>query len=68
MVGVVVERQPSFGGFVKAGDAIENRGFASAVRADQRRDLAACDIETQIADSHKATKAHGQVFNPQKGH
>jgi hypothetical protein len=39
-----VEQDLAAGGFVKAGQAVEHRGFAGAVRADQGEDRAAFDL------------------------
>ena len=50
------------GGFVYAGDAVEGRGFAGAVGADQRHDLAAVDMHAQVIDGDHAAKLHGDAF------
>ena len=42
---VAGEREPPFGRLVEAGDAVEHRGLAGAVRPDQRGDVAAPDGE-----------------------
>ncbi len=60
------QAQPSFGRFVKTGDAVEHRGFACPVRADQSGNLAFTDIEAQVVDRHKATETHGQMFDFQQ--
>jgi hypothetical protein len=52
-----------FGRFVKARNAIEHRGLAGAVRADQRGDVAASDIEAQVVDGDEAAETHGQMLN-----
>ena len=40
---VAREREPPFGRFVEAGDAVEDGGLAGAVRSDQRGNVAAPD-------------------------
>ena len=48
---------------VEAGDAVEHRGLAGAVRADQRRDLALARLEGQIIDGEETAEAHRQMLD-----
>src|SRR5438128_9097679 len=52
---------------VEAGDAVEHRGLAGAVRADQRGDVAALRREAQVVDRNKAAEPHGQALDRQDG-
>ncbi len=60
-----VDRDHAHGRLVKAGQAIEDGGLASAVRADQRGDLAAPGGEAQIVDGDKAPEAHRKMLDVQ---
>ncbi len=55
----------ALGRLVEAGDAVEHRRLAGAVRADQRGDLAATRLEGKIADGDKAAELHRQMVDPQ---
>src|SRR5207248_9529539 len=44
-------------------DAIEHRGLAGAVRADQRGDVAAAGGKRQVVDRDDAAKAHRQMID-----
>src|ERR1700722_14554671 len=48
---------------IEAGDAVEQRGLAGAVRSDQSRDLALARGEVEIVDGEEAAEAHGQVLD-----
>ena len=61
------EREPPFGRLVEAGDAVEHRRLAGAVRADQRGDVAAADLERQVVDGDEAAEAHRQMFDDEQG-
>src|SRR5215203_2761510 len=52
---------------VEAGDAVEHRGLAGAVRSDERGDVAAPGDERQVVDRDQAAKSHGEVLDPQDG-
>src|SRR4051795_4500724 len=60
-------RQPHRAGcrLVEAGDAIEHRGLAGAVRPDQRGDLLALCGKGEIVDRDNAAEAHRQAFEPE---
>ena len=62
-----VERDHAFRRFVEAGDAVEHRGLAGAVRADQCGDLAALGLEGQVADGDQAAELHRQMLDLQDG-
>ena len=57
----------AFGRLVEAGDAVEHRGLAGAVRADQRGDVAAPGLEGQVADGDQAAEAHRQMLDLEDG-
>ena len=57
------KREPPFGRLVEAGDAVEDGGFARAVRADERGDVAAPDREAESVDRDEAAEPHRQVFD-----
>ncbi len=63
----VLQRDASFARLVEAGDAVEHRGLAGAVRPDQRGDGAALGLEGQILHGDQAAEAHGQMLQPQHG-
>ena len=53
------------GGFIHAGDTVEDRGFSGAVGADQRHNLTLVHIQVQVIDGHNAAELHGHIFNMQ---
>ena len=57
------EEQSADGRFVEAGNAVEQRGLAGAVRSDQRGDIPGARGETEVADGEEAAEAHGQMFD-----
>ncbi len=57
------QRDHAFGRLVEAGDAVEHRRLAGAVRADQRGDLAALGLEGQVADGDQAAELHRQMLD-----
>ena len=59
----VAQRDAALGRLVEAGDAVEDRGLAGAVRADEGGDVAAADVEGEIVDGDEAAEAHGQVLD-----
>ena len=61
--GRMRERDPALGRLVEAGDAVEHRRLAGAVRPDQRGDVAAADGEGEVVDGDQAAEAHGQVLD-----
>ena len=63
---VAGEREAPFGRLVEAGDAVEDRRLAGAVRADQRGDVAAPDSEGKGVDRDEAAEPHGEVFDGQE--
>ena len=62
-----VKPKASGGRFVEAGDAVEHRGLAGAVRTDHRRDLAFARSEGNIVHGHEAAEAHGHVLDREDG-
>jgi hypothetical protein len=62
---VGVEFDGAAGGAVKAGQAVEHRGFAGAVGADQRGDRVAFDRQIHVAERLDAAKVHHQMLNLQ---
>ena len=62
----VAQRQPSGARLVEAGDAVEHRGLAGAVRPDQRGDGALADVEADIVDREEAAEPHGQMLDAEQ--
>jgi hypothetical protein len=58
-----VEFDPAATGLVKAGQAVEHGGFASAVRADQGEDRVTLDLEADIAQGLDPAKVHHQLVD-----
>ncbi|MNG12980.1 hypothetical protein D3C84_966270 [compost metagenome] len=50
-------------GLVEPGQAVEHRGLASTVGADQGEDRVAFDLQADIAQGLDATEMHHQFFN-----
>ena len=63
--GLPQEIDLAVGGLIHAGDAVEGRGLAGAVGADQSHDLPLVDIQVQVIDGHNAAELHGHIFNMQ---
>src|SRR5688500_309479 len=59
----VNESEASLGRLVEAGDAVEHRGLAGAVGADDGRNIAVPGRKRQIVHGDEAPEAHGQVLN-----
>ena len=59
----MAQAEAAFARFVETGDAIEHRGFASAVRSDQRGDIALLRLERQVVNRDQAAEAHGQMLD-----
>ena len=59
----MVELQHPFGRLVEAGDAVEHRGLAGAVRPDQRGDVVPPDLEGDVVDGDESAEAHGEVLD-----
>src|SRR5215470_3610496 len=53
---------------VEAADAVEDAGFAGAVRADQREQLAWLDREGDAVEHDKATEAQGEPLDLDLSH
>src|SRR5690349_8152199 len=51
-----------------AGDAVEQRGLAGAVGADQAEDLSAVQVERHSVERDDSAEAHGDVAHPQHRH
>src|SRR5262249_21221648 len=50
----------------RAGNAVDQRGLARAVGADQAEALAFADLEMDVIDGDKAAKGLGQPIDPQQ--
>src|SRR5690606_35118743 len=59
----MVQREAPRGRLVEAGEAVEDRGLAGAVRADDRGDLALVGGERKIRDGNEAAEAHDEVLD-----
>ena len=53
---------------VVAGDEIEQRGLAAAVRADQAVDLAGLDVERHVVNGDDTAEPAGDGVSAQRGH
>ncbi len=49
-------------GGINAGYHVKGSGFTSAVRANERDDLAAVNLHRQVVDRHNAAKLHRDIF------
>src|SRR5262249_13674694 len=58
-----VEQDVALGRVVDAAEAIEERGLAGAVRADQAQELALGEIEGDAVERDDAAKAHADIFD-----
>ena len=58
---------PPFGRCVHAGDVVEGRGLARAVRADEGNDFMFFYNNIQIVDGNDAAKLHGHMLGTQYG-
>src|SRR5262249_30943520 len=58
---------PARARLVEPCDAVEHRGLAGAVRADQRGDVAARHGEADVVDRHQAAEAHGEMLDGEHG-
>ena len=63
-VAVAMEGELADGRLVEAGQAVEHRGLAGAVGADDRGDLALAGGQRQIVDRDQAAEAHRQMLRP----
>ena len=52
---------------LEAGEDIDQRGLAGAVRADQAEDLAAVEPDTDLVDRHETAEPDGHTLRL-KGH
>src|ERR1700722_341942 len=48
---------------VEAGDTIEQRRFAGAVRSNERGDLTLAGIEAKVTHGGQAAETHGEMFH-----
>ena len=53
----------ALGRLVEAGDAVEHRGLARAVRADQGGDVVPARLEGDVVDGGEPAEAHGEVLD-----
>src|SRR5580692_6855231 len=60
------ERDPALARLVEAGDAVEHRGLAGAVRPDDGGDVAAVRREGQVVHRDEAAESHGEVLEAQQ--
>jgi len=63
----VEEHGPGFG-LEDAADGQDQGGFARAVRAEERGDLAGRDLDAHVADDGAAAALDGEVAELQCGH
>ena len=63
-----LQRDAAFGRLVEAGDAVEHRGLAGAVRTDQRGDLAMAGDEGQVVHGDQPAEAHGEMLDAAARH
>ena len=61
-----VERDVAAIAFVEPRDAVEKRGFAGAVRADQADDAAGRDLEGDAVEGDDAAETHRHVLHAQQ--
>src|SRR5581483_605528 len=61
-----VQRDASGARPIEAGQTIEHRGLAGAVRTDQRGDGAPLRLERQVVDGGNPAEAHGQSVHAQQ--
>jgi hypothetical protein len=62
----LVQLDGALGRFIEAGDAIEYRGLAGAVRADQGGDVVAANIERHVVDRGEPAEPHSEVLDPEQ--
>ena len=55
----------AMGRIQKAGDDVEGRGLAGAVRPDQADDLALADREIHVRERNEPAEVHGHLFHAQ---
>src|SRR5690606_7040903 len=65
--GLLRHRDHAHRRLVETGDAVEDRGLARAVGADQRRDLATLRLEGEVVDGHQSAEAHRQMLDLENG-
>src|SRR5471030_2213133 len=58
-----IEHNATAGGFIEARQAIEYRGFARAVRPDQRGDRTAFHFKINIVERFNAAELHHQMLD-----
>ncbi len=61
-----VEVDAAAGRRQELGREIEDRRLAGAIRADQRVDRAAIDVERQVLDRGEAAKLLGDILEPER--
>ena len=65
-VGLAIDQHLSAIGPEQAAEDLDERGFAGAVLAQKRHDLAATDIEAHALQGTRRPEALGNVFEPEK--
>ena len=60
---MALKNDPARIGGENAGDQVEERGLAGAVRTDQGVNVAGRDLDRKIVEREKATEALGQPFD-----
>ena len=63
----LAQRDHAFRRLVEAGDAVEDRGLARAVGADERGDVAAPGLEGEVVDGDEAAEAHREMLYVEDG-
>jgi hypothetical protein len=67
IIAIAAHQQAADGGLVEAGDAVEDRGLAGAVGADDGGDLLRPADEGDVVDGDEAAEAHGEVLDLDQG-
>src|SRR5207253_10475657 len=65
---LAVEENVSRSRPVDAGDEVEERRLAGAVRTDHAHDLALVDVQVEIGDDVQAPEVHRQLLQLQQAH
>ena len=61
----ILERDGAGGWLVEPAQAVEKRGLARAIEADEPHDLPGLDVEGDVVERHDAAEAHAQVTHLQ---
>jgi len=61
--GAAVQRDGAAAGLVETADAVEHRGLAGAVGADDGKHFLRTHVEARVVHGQQAAEAHAQVFD-----